>query len=802
MYKIEMTKTEFFLFIIFIFISNNIYSQVSIRGQVVNQNNKPIEFIEVYLQNIDSTITKSELTTADGKFTIITEKEECLLFLVQVGLTVYKQKINPNQDLNLGIFPIIEREEQLNEVVVSTKKKLIERKIDRLIFNVANSTAVTGGTALDALKFTPRIKVENDQISMIGKGGMLVMVNDRIIQLSGDDLANYLKTLHAEDLKLIEVITNPPAKYSAEGNSGIINIVTKNSKSEAWNASIRSVYQQATYAMGNTGGSFNMQKGKFDLTSNINYANGSTAAVETSQILYPNSTWNSANNRRDYMNNLSARFGLTYKINDKIKTGFNFNHLNSKPLSLDDAASKIYNISNNQLDSIIATKASNEYEIKLTSLNYYLQYEIDSIGKKLALDIDYFDYYDTTNRLFNTQSYFSNTTAKPNAFVEARNYGEQNIKNYSLNLNMDHPTRWIDINYGLRISRTTTRNIFDFFLIENNTEIKDLTQSNEFDYQENIQAAYFSGKKSLGDQWEAKLGLRYEWTQTEGFTKTLNQINTNNYQKLFPTFYLAYKPNDKHSFNLNYGKRIQRPTYENLNPFRYVSNPYSFSEGNPFLKPAFTDNLEIEYSFKDYLITNVYYSYTDDNFQQVTILDETTNIRQIMPQNFIINRLFGVNQTFIYKPIGGWDINVSANVYYSSTDSKITQTLPFLKGWNGEFSMSNDFVLNENKTLLASLNYNFKTRGVSNLYTNSFSNQLNSSIKWLLLDKKMTVSLYLNDVFSSNRTTYKAFSNNIEFSFRNYYDARFFRLGVVYNWGKTNKANQNTSKNQEEQDRL
>jgi outer membrane receptor protein involved in Fe transport len=775
------------------------FSQINVLGKVVNHENNPIDLAEVILINKDSIAQKSELTNAKGEFVLAIAKGNYLLQIRKFGRELYSSKINLTQELDLGNIKIKQKNEILSEVVVQGKKKLIERKIDRLVFNVANSTAVTGGNALDVLKITPRIKVQNDQISMIGKGGMMVMVNDRIIKLSGDDLANYLKTLNAEDLKLIEVITNPPAKYSAEGNSGIINIVTKNSKSEAWNASIRSVYQQATYAMGNTGGSFNMQKGKFDLTSNISYANGSNAPVETSQILYPNLTWNSANNRRDYTNSLSARLGLTYKINEKIKTGFNFNHLNNKPLSLDDAASKIYN---NQLDSIIATKARNEYEIKLTSLNYYVLYEIDSIGKKLTLDVDYFDYYDTTNRLFNTQSFFSNATPKPNAFVEARNFGEQNIKNYSFNLNMEHPTRWSDFNYGMRLSRTTTRNIFDFFSIENNTEIKDLTQSNEFDYQENIQAAYFSGKKRFNDKWEAKLGLRYEWTQTEGFTKTLNQINTNNYQKLFPTFYLAYTPNGKHSFNLNYGKRIQRPTYEYLNPFRYVSNPYSFSEGNPFLKPAFTDNLEIEYSFKDYLITNVYYSYTDDNFQQVTILDETTNIRQIIPQNFIINRLFGINQTIIYKPIDGWDINVSANVYYSSTDSKIPQTLPFLNGWNGQFSMSNDFVLNENKTLLASLNYNFKTRGVSNLYTNSFANQLNTSIKWLLLDKKMTVSLYLNDILSSNRTTYNTFSNNIEFSFRNYYDVRFFRLGLIYNWGNKIKANQNGNKNQEEQDRL
>ncbi|WPC16511.1 outer membrane beta-barrel family protein [Riemerella anatipestifer] len=172
-------------------------------------------------------------------------------------------------------------------------------------------------------------------------------------------------------------------------------------------------------------------------------------------------------------------------------------------------------------------------------------------------------------------------------------------------------------------------------------------------------------------------------------------------------------------------------------------------------------------------MTNFYFSKTNDGFEQATILDASTNIQQVIPLNFIINKTVGINQSFIFNIKEWWNINSSANVYYSSTNSKIPQTLQFLSGWNGEFNISNDFILNKNKTFLANINFNYTTRGVDNLDFNSSANQLNASLKWLLLDKKMIVSLYINDILSSNRFTYTTFSNGIENSFRNYYDERF-----------------------------
>jgi hypothetical protein len=766
-------------------------SQNTITGKIVGQTNEPIEYAEVVLQTLDLIAIKSELTNEEGVFTFKDiAKGTYKLNIQYFSQNIFSKIIKLEGNLDLETI-ITNAGLNLSEVVITGKKPLIERKVDRLVFNIENSVAATGGNGLDALKLAPRIKVQNDEISMIGKGSVAVLINDRIVQMSSADLATYLKSLNAEDIKSIEVISNPPAKYSAEGNSGLVNIVLKKAKNDAWNASLRSIYQQATYAKGNAGGSFNMQKGKFQINTAVSYTNGSNAPQETNKIYYPNLTWDEVNNRRDFTNALSTRLGLEYKIN----------YITSKPLIKEIDKTTLTNSSNSVLDSLISTLGRNEYDKKLNSLNYHVIYDIDTIGRKLSLDVDYFNYKNKTNRIFSTQSFFPNNQSIPNSLEEARNFGNQDITNYSINLDMEHPTNWATYNYGARVSFTETDNLFNYFDIIDDEEILNPNFSNQFKYQENTQALYFSAQKSFSDKWEAKVGLRYEFTQTEGFSQTLNQTNTNDYSKLFPTAYVAFTPNDNHSFSLNYGRRIARPNFGYLNPFRFVNNPYSYSEGNPFLQPAFTDNIEFEYAFKDNLITNIYYSYTDDDFEQVTIIDANTNVQQVIPLNFIVNKMFGITQTFIFKPAKWWDVNASADVYYSDTKSKIPVTLQFLSGWSGEFNISNDFTLNTNKTFLGNLNYNYTTEGIDNLDYNSNANQLDIALKWLLLDKSLIISLYANDILSSNRFTYTTFSNGIENSFRNYYDERFFRIGVIYNFGKKFNLNNRENKNQDEYNR-
>lgn len=790
-----MLRNILFLFI-FLF-PLFLLSQNKITGQILDSENNPVEFATINLQTKDNVLLKSTFSDENGKFEIEEKQGNYLLDISYLGNLLFTEEIELNNNINLGIIEV-ENSITLQEITISKEKKLIEKKIDRLVFNVENSVAATGGDVLDILKITPRIKVQNDQISMIGKSGMAVMIDDRMTYLSGSDLANYLRTLRSDEIKSIEVITNPPAKYSAEGNSGIINIVTKKQRQDVWNATIRSVYQQATYATGLGGAGFNFKKNKITLSSNVNYINGSNAPIESNTIDYPNITWKEQNKRRDFSESVSARLGLDYKISNKISTGFIYNYSDNTPEIRDNVISTLLNPETNNIDSLIVTNARNERKRISNNLNYHFIFDIDTLGRKLSFDFDFFNFKLNSNRIFQTNSYYSDFIPINNSYNSADNKGVQKITNYSFNLDMEHPFDWVNLNYGGRLSYINTDNNFEFYDLTTGVPIFDTSQSNQFKYEENTQAVYFSAQKEITEKWEAKIGLRVENTQLKGNSVTLNQKNETNYTKLFPTAYLSFVPNDNHSFSLNYNRRINRPNYNFLNPFKWITSPYSYSEGNPYLQPSFSDNMEFEYIFKDNYISTLYFSHTDDGFEQTAILDAETNIQQITPLNFLINKTLGFNQTVILKPYKWLNISLFGDVYYVSTDSKIPVTLDYLKGWNGFFSISNDLILNKEKTFMLNLSYNYTTKGVDNLDYNTSHNQLNASLRALFLEKKLVISLSANDVFSSNRPIYTTYSNNIKNSFRNYYDERFFRLSVVYNFGKSFNRDNREIKNSDE----
>ena len=251
--------------------------------------------------------------------------------------------------------------------------------------------------------------------------------------------------------------------------------------------------------------------------------------------------------------------------------------------------------------------------------------------------------------------------------------------------------------YGGKLSFIKTQNNVNYFDTTLGNPIFDPTQSNEFNYDENTQAIYLNGTKKINEKWETQLGFRLENTQTEGVSKTLNQKNTNSYTKLFPTFYLTYTPNEKNSFSINYNKRINRPSYNRLNPFRWYSNPFSYTEGNPFLQPSFSNNLELNYTFNDNWSNSIYYSHTDNGFEQITIVDNTDNIQKTIAQNFFKTTIIGISESYTYNKLKWLSSTFSFDWNYSKSESLIPITNQNLNGSNAYFSTTNDFNLNKNK---------------------------------------------------------------------------------------------------------
>src|SRR5690625_993436 len=503
-------------FLLFIFITVPIFTlaQFNISGEVIDENDMPLPYVEVEVYENNEYIT-DYITEFDGKFNIQLNKGNYKIIGNHFGVDVFTMDIKLNKNTDLGkvkVDNIIE----LEGIVLTGKKKLIEKKVDRIVFNVENSVSATGGDALDILKITPRVKVQNDQISMIGKSSMSVMIDDRLVQLSANDLTNFLKTLRWDEIKSIEVITSPPARYSAEGNSGIINIVTKKQRQDAWNATIRSVYQQASYATGLVGAGLNFKKNKVTLSSNINYSNGSNAPVENYEIDYTNLFWKEQNKRRNFSKSISARIGLDYQITDKISTGFIYNYVSSTFEIRDNIKSTLSNSETNAIDSLIITKGNSIRERNSNRFNYHFIYDIDTLNRKLSFDFDFFNYNLNSNHIFQTKTYDDNSSEITGSYNSANNKGLQDITNYTFNLDMEHPFEWANLNYGGRLSYINTDNNFEYYDLTSGIPIFDTSQSNRFKYKENTQAIYFSAQKEISEKWETKIGLRLENTQLTG----------------------------------------------------------------------------------------------------------------------------------------------------------------------------------------------------------------------------------------------------------------------------------------------
>lgn len=695
-------------------------------------------------------------------------------------------------------------EKQIEHIEIVTKKKLVERKIDRLVFNVENSISATGGDALDALKVTPGIRVLNDKISMIGKSGMIVMVDDKVIKLSGDDLIGFLKTIPSDNIKSIEVITVPPAKYEAQGNSGIINIKLNKVKQNSWNSSVRSTYTQTTYPAGTLGGNFNYNKDKISVESDLGYTNGSVAPSYKTTFFYPSQVWSEVNTNRNYYDLIRGKMGVNYRFSDSFNIGIQYMSSNNKKKNLENDFSTITNNSNNSIDSLIVNKAENKIRNQFTTIDFYSVYKLDTLGRKISANFNYLKFKDSQDRIFSSNNLLANNTIIPNSYYSANNISKQDIENYSANVDVDFPAKFADFTFGGKVSFTKNKTDLALYNLSSGSSVYDDTQSNRFIYKENTEALYISASKKISEKWETQLGLRFETTQTQGNSITLDKINKNNYSKLFPTFYLTYTPNENNIFSLNYSRRLNRPNFEDLNPFRIYNNKYQYSEGNPFLQPSYSHNMELSYTLKNNWTSKLYYSKITDGSGGIILIEPANNNLQAnIILNYLNSQIIGLSESYTLNFKKWFQSYNSFDVYYSNSKSTVPYVNSNVDGFNYNLTTNNTFSFNKEKTVLFGLNYSYNFKGISGVDRISAYSQLDVSLKFLFLNKSLSLAIIGNDILKSSIITQTSITNNYQIKYKNYDDIRFLRLSLVYKFGnKDIKSTQIEGSNEEEKNRL
>jgi outer membrane receptor protein involved in Fe transport len=742
-----------------------------IKGRVVDINHQSIAFANVLMKQLATNqLIQVAQTDTGGYFRLTaTVQGDYLIRISEVSKDSlsFALTLGDIKTVQLPDIILIESTRQLKQVTITNTRPVLERKADRWVFNLNNTIMANGSSLFEALQVAPFLKVSENGVSIVGKGGMGVMVNEKIIYLSGTDLTNYLKTLRSESVEKIEIITNPPAKYEAQGNAGLINIVLKKNESLGWRGSVSSSLIQRTYSSYNNNLALFYRSEKISSSFTVNQSNYRSIIKESNDIVGRPNPILGRGRRVTTSPGVQGGLSVDFKLNRYNNIGLIYNASGSKSLTALNNQSSYH--TGNNLDSILNTTASISRPLFTQTLNTYHDLKIDTAGRKLSSSISYF-----TNKPRIRNNFVSESE---NTYASVRNNSFSKYSIWSVQSDLTLPYKWITIETGVKFANFNNGADVAYYNYFRGEFLLDKTRSNEFNYTENNLASYVSMESELSKKWTAKAGLRYEYTTMDGYSPTLEQRSKRSYGALFPTAYLLYKATGNNVISLNYSRRINRPGLNFLNPFAFYSNIYSYSVGNPLLLPSYSNNLEISYLYKGMFSFTAFTQHSSDIFSSITTVNGPSVISRI--ENYLSQDNLGAYVSFNRALFKWWDNSTSASFFFTSSKSKI-EDVKTQNGSSASFSINNS--LKATPRLSFNLNYSQTLPSISgNIHAYSQRN-LTAGARLKLLNDNLILS---SSVYIGSVNKYDIFFNDFVQSVRTDYDYKTFNLGLTYLFGRS-----------------
>ncbi len=768
-------------------------AQFSVIGQVQDADNQAVAFANVALYAAtDSSLVKVETTGDAGVFRMQNVPAATYtLSITYLGAPELRQEVNVTEDIDLGVLSLVPAAVELAEATVTAQRALVEVKPDRTVFNVDGTINAVGNDGLELLRKAPGVNIDNnDNINVLGRSGVLVYVDGKRLPLSGGDLSNYLRNLTAERIDRIDIITNPGAKYEAEGNAGIIDIRLKKAEDEGANGTVTTAFSQGRYARSNTGLTGNYRNKNFNTFGLLN-ANSNNFWSQISFDSRQNGLRiKEANNFTGKAVTPAYRLGTDFYIAKKHTIGF----LLSGQLNRNDVvshnSSEIFGKPTATLpDSLL--RADNitreDHEQQTYNLNY--QYRIGD-QRTLTVDLDYGRFRNTAlldqpNRYFGPDG---NTLLS-----ETLNYFDTptDIDIYTLKTDYEQPLLGGQLGSGLKVSRVATDNTFLFYDVLAGTQVLSTARSNRFDYTENVYAAYLNFAASLNDRISYSLGVRSELTDATGnlqaFEISLQEDPVElNYLSFFPSAGLTYQLNAEkgNSVSLNYGRRINRPDYNILNPFRIQLTQLSYERGNPFLRPEIVDNLELGYTLAYRYNFKLGYSETANQITRLIGPDEVDpRAGFISWDNLASQRVISFNASAPVTISKKWDlyVNASASHLDNQADYGDGATID-LQAFTYNFFVQNTFKLPW--ALTGEVSGYYSGPGVwGGVFEYEDSGSLNLGLQRKFLADQLNVKLSANDILYTTGWRGQSEFAGLVSTGRGNWDSRRVGISLTYNFG-------------------
>ena len=809
-----------------------------ISGSLFDEKKQALPFASVLLLRAqDSTLVKGGVSDVEGKFLFeqFVSSDTQNQFIVSATMVGYRKYFSPkivisaeNPEVKLSNIQLELDTQNLKEVTVSARKPFVEQQADKLIVNVEGSIVANGNTALEVLQKSPGVTVDNnDNISVKGKQGVLILMDGKPTYMSQSDLANQLKNMNSDQIEKIEIISNPSSRYDAAGKA-VINIVTKKNKNYGTNGSVSvgmaislppflktglnkdltAVEQMKPGLMPkyNTSLNLNNRQGKFNTFMNLTFSDNQRFNNNAFSREIGGQTFEQYAYRYQLNQNFSYKIGTDYYATKKttlgvLVTGNVGSWESSNPNRNITYMKKIGSVTP---DSSLVTTSSNLRTWTNTTFNANLKHTFDSTGRELTADVDYsvYDNQGTERGMVSRfYKYIDKVETEYSTPLNITSNAPNKYNIFAVKADYVNPLPKIKgkLEFGVKSSWVKSDNDIRFY----QNGAVDKGRTNYFIYTENINAAYANFNKELSKKFNLQAGLRMEHTHSEGKSVTLNESRERNYVKLFPSLFLTQTINKDNQLTYSYSRRIDRPGYNSLNPFIYFLDPYTYQLGNEYLMPQYTNSFELTHSFKQSFVTSVGYSITNDYMAEVIKnavnvpevlekLKKYNNTEGIDPEKITfatqenIARFENINVNFsVPIPITKWwNSQTNVSVYYNKYTGTVSDQNLNVGQWAYNFYTNQSIKLPKNLSAEISMWYN--SPNVYGIMQGKSQYAVNAGLQKSIWNKKATLRLNINDIFLTSFWSGKTNFAGVNMLLNNRWDSRTVRFSFSYKFGNQN----------------
>jgi len=774
-----------------------------IEGKVGSSTGQPIESATIALLNAkDSSVVKVTSTNKSGQFHFNNlPAGKYIISATSVGFgATLSQSFEVTDTRTNQVLPamtLTATSTSLAAISVVGRKPFIEQKADRMVVNVDASPSNSGSTVMDVLEKSPGVTLDkDDNISLKGKQGVTIMIDNKPTYLSASQLASYLRSLPSSAVDQIEIMTNPSAKYDASGNSGIINIKTKKNKLKGFNGNVSLTHTQGVYPK--PSGSFNMnyRNGKVNLFVNGGYSRWegfqhldiSRKYLDSGLAKNINSIFTQSTEMHFINPSMNLKLGMDYYVSPKTTIGFVLSGFRNREENRSTSSINLMD-PHYAIDSFVYSPSTNKTTWRNGSANINFRRQLDSAGRELTADLDYVRYSSGSDQYFDNITYSPDMVKKNETILIGDLPSTINI--YTAKTDYTHPLgKEAKLEAGLKFSYVNTDNTANYFNLVNNVQQVDTTKTNHFLYRENVNAAYINLNKKF-KKLSVQAGLRMENTNYSGHQLGNDVAVIRNdssfsrsYVNLFPTVYFSYDVNEKNSLTLNYGRRIDRPNYQDLNPFLFFLDQYTYQAGNPYLQPQFSDNIEFSHTYNHFLTTTLNYGDTKNFFSETfeqsghATIVRHGNIGRRQSAGVAVSAQVTVTKWWTsifygnvnYNKFSGFLYGENINVDATTLLLNLNNQFNFHGGWSGEISGF------------------YRTKGVEGQIVIYPLGQASAAVSKKILKDKGSVKLAVRDFLYTNKPHGYLNFQQTEATFSNRRDSRQVALTFSYNFGKPLKG--------------